>query len=263
MSFRCRNGHESARPDRCSLCGVPIEIETPPPPPRRAARPITGPNTCPFCGEVRLDPDVRYCEVCRFDFFGHEPGAAPGRFGAPPNPYRPEPRRPEDLADEPAEAPPAADTPAEATPLAARGVGRPAEERPRAAVSPEQAACRVWEAIVSVDPNLDVAPDAGLRPPLDQPVQVHRLRHAQILIGRDENRRDTQPDIPLRDPGVSRRHARLLLDGGGRLSVVDMVSTNGTYLNGRILGAGMVQPITPGDTLTLGRWTRITLRGQL
>ena len=46
------------------------------------------------------------------------------------------------------------------------------------------------------------------------------------------------------------------------LSVSDLGSTNGTFLNGSAerLEAGVKTPVTEDDRVELGRWTRITFR---
>ncbi len=60
-------------------------------------------------------------------------------------------------------------------------------------------------------------------------------------------------DIVLDDPGVSRRHAEVhVVDGRAR--VIDLGSTNGTFVDGERVHAGT---LTDGSTITVGR-TRIT-----
>jgi pSer/pThr/pTyr-binding forkhead associated (FHA) protein len=69
-------------------------------------------------------------------------------------------------------------------------------------------------------------------------------RKARILIGRD-----TKCDVSLNEyPTVSREHAMLELSEDGGLALSDR-SANGTFLNGKRLGAGIVHS---GDTLRLG-----------
>lgn len=55
----------------------------------------------------------------------------------------------------------------------------------------------------------------------------------------------------LTDGSVSRSHARLRHNGSG-FSVMDLSSTNGTFLNGHRLPTGSDIPITPGDSLRVG-----------
>src|SRR5579884_1542523 len=57
-------------------------------------------------------------------------------------------------------------------------------------------------------------------------------------------------DIVIEDPSVSRAHARIEISGG-RPSVVDLGSTNGTLVNGRRAGAEPL-PLRPGDRLQVG-----------
>lgn len=55
-------------------------------------------------------------------------------------------------------------------------------------------------------------------------------------------------DVRYADRSVSRRHAQLRRDGGG-WRVVDLLSTNGTYLNGRLVSSAVAYP---GDELAFG-----------
>jgi hypothetical protein len=55
-------------------------------------------------------------------------------------------------------------------------------------------------------------------------------------------------DIVLRDKGVSRRHAQVR-DEGGRLTITDLGSTNGTRLNGQSVGS---RELSDGDRVTIG-----------
>ncbi|MBZ4407998.1 FHA domain-containing protein [Myxococcus sp. MISCRS1] len=64
-----------------------------------------------------------------------------------------------------------------------------------------------------------------------------------VLIGRT-----SECDVVLYDPGVSRRHCRLFLDGDA-YSVEDQGSANGTLLNGTSV---QTQALEDGDKLTLG-----------
>jgi pSer/pThr/pTyr-binding forkhead associated (FHA) protein len=81
-----------------------------------------------------------------------------------------------------------------------------------------------------------------------------------MLLGRRDDRRDIRPEIPLGDPGTSRRHAKLMLAPDGSLQLQDLASTNGTKLNGSEVVPGSRRPLADKDEITLGRWTRITVR---
>jgi adenylate cyclase len=56
-------------------------------------------------------------------------------------------------------------------------------------------------------------------------------------------------DLPVVDPTISRRHAELVSEAGG-ITVRDLGSSNGTFLNGRRVSEAMA---APGDTITFGK----------
>jgi DNA-binding NtrC family response regulator len=71
----------------------------------------------------------------------------------------------------------------------------------------------------------------------------------EVVAGRAES-----ADLRLDDGGVSRHHARIVLNGA-HAHVVDLQSHNGTILNGeRIVGA---MPLGSGDTLVLSKTTLV------
>lgn len=100
---------------------------------------------------------------------------------------------------------------------------------------------------------------AAPRPPVNVPPgtvavidvegRAYPVSKAVTVIGRG-----VDADVVLDDAGVSRRHAEIhLLDG--KLRLVDLGSTNGTYLDGERVHAG---PIANGSTITMGR-SRLTI----
>lgn len=101
-----------------------------------------------------------------------------------------------------------------------------------------------------------VAPDAdpGGRPVVEIEGHTYVLSHPVTVLGRDET-----CDIVLPDSGVSRRHAELVVDtgeGAARLSVRDLGSTNGTFVDGQRVAH---QVLAAGDVVALGR-TQIVVR---
>ncbi|MCH9683671.1 MAG: FHA domain-containing protein, partial [Deltaproteobacteria bacterium] len=67
--------------------------------------------------------------------------------------------------------------------------------------------------------------------------QVSTFEQREITIGRT-----TANDLVIGEPGVSSNHARVLTTGDG-LTLIDLESTNGTFVNGeRIRGPALVQP---------------------
>lgn len=70
------------------------------------------------------------------------------------------------------------------------------------------------------------------------------LSPTESTIGRDEG-----ADHRLRDRGVSRLHAKVLRASDGLVSVLDLDSTNGTFVNGVRVG---LSALREGDRLQLG-----------
>jgi hypothetical protein len=67
----------------------------------------------------------------------------------------------------------------------------------------------------------------------------------ETVIGREHG----SADVVLADPGISRRHAAVRA-GGGRITVTDLGSSNGTYVNGSRL-SGEVE-LADGDEIQVG-----------
>ncbi|OAR26057.1 hypothetical protein A8W25_11290 [Streptomyces sp. ERV7] len=80
-------------------------------------------------------------------------------------------------------------------------------------------------------------PDAG---------GVHLLHGGQIRVGRSAD-----ADVPLDDPDVSRLHCAVTVGEGGRVSVADLGSTNGTRVDGSPVGPHPVR-LPVGALLRLG-----------
>lgn len=77
------------------------------------------------------------------------------------------------------------------------------------------------------------------------------------MIGRHMTKDGRKPDIALdtfdaQQKGVSREHAALVLAEEDALKIVDLNSTNGTFLNGHRLAAGQARILRDGDRLRLG-----------
>lgn len=75
-------------------------------------------------------------------------------------------------------------------------------------------------------------------------------RASDVIIGKA-----VDADFILTDVLVSRKHARLM-DLGGSLVIEDLGSTNGTYVNGKLI---RTSPVHDGDIITLGN-TDLTIR---
>ncbi|MBV9269367.1 MAG: FHA domain-containing protein [Acidobacteriaceae bacterium] len=115
-----------------------------------------------------------------------------------------------------------------------------------------------WVVRISVDPALK-EPESP-EPPSDwSPASISAERET-LLIGRNSQSRGIAPDIPLDfDAAVSHRHALLTRKDGDGWTIRDIGSSNGTRLNGKDLQALVDVPVNPGDRVTLGHWTCLTL----
>jgi hypothetical protein len=92
--------------------------------------------------------------------------------------------------------------------------------------------------------------------PLDKP---------DLTIGRYSAKRGITPDIDLSgdvaDPGVSAQHAKLFAKPDGSWTIMDVGSSNGTFLNGNDepLAPNVEFPVGDGTYINIGAWTRLTV----
>jgi predicted component of type VI protein secretion system len=82
-------------------------------------------------------------------------------------------------------------------------------------------------------------------------IVLHLPETAEAVLGRS-----SECDLPLPDPEVSRRHARLQVAGGAAY-LTDLGSSNGTFLNGKPTGRAGIE-LKPGDDIDVGN-TRIRI----
>jgi pSer/pThr/pTyr-binding forkhead associated (FHA) protein len=90
------------------------------------------------------------------------------------------------------------------------------------------------------------------------PVTVEEKSH--IVLGRRKTPDDTFVTVDLatvnaHELGVSRHHAVIHLEVGGVVTIEDLGSTNGTFVNDARLVAGQPAPLRSGDELRLGKMT--------
>jgi len=87
--------------------------------------------------------------------------------------------------------------------------------------------------------------------------RMHKLDKAEIVLGRS-----LEAEFQIEDDGISRKHAKLLSDADGRFTLMDLGSTNGTYLNGNRID---VSPLRDGDKIQIGSNTvlKFSLQDQL
>ncbi len=87
------------------------------------------------------------------------------------------------------------------------------------------------------------------------PGQIYELNKNEVSIGRD-----IANDVVLNDAEVSRRHARLTLEGD-RYKIEDLNSTNGTYIDGQRLIGPHVLAI--GEIIMFGDNVGVVFEGDL
>ncbi|MBT8226990.1 MAG: FHA domain-containing protein [Dactylosporangium sp.] len=206
--------------------------------------------TCPAGHETAAND---YCDTCGRPVTrrptGHVPPAAGG--GPPP------------------EAQPCAACDAPLTGRFCERCGRDslAPAPPRQADAPPGAPGRWWLTAVADREYFDAVqalngPDAALVTfPVDGQERRFALDGERVAIGR----RLPAPGVDLAGPGedfgVSHQHARLLSRPGGSWAIEDLRSTNGTRVNSHttVLPPGTRVPLSVGDHVYLGAWTRLTL----
>ena len=265
MTYTCPKdpSHQSDDPDYCSVCGAKIQSGAPsgvtsfggstggsaP-----AAPMAGGSETCPDCGTPRNN-NARFCEVCRYNFDTGASGVAPPVVVAMPPAPEPIARTAPMLVTEPV--PLSAAPPVFAPPPVILDAPAP----PTPAVSADGSLIH-WEISAVVDGSLYAEPDPNVPLPANEPERVFPLDFAEMLIGRRSDRKDIHPEIPLDDPGISHRHAKLQRQTDGSFILLDVGSTNGTQLNGVDVQPGVRLPLRDGDEITLGCWTRVTLHAK-
>ena len=247
MELRCPKGHVSTDADYCSECGArmagaasAIAVEAGAALPPAAA---TAGEPCPVCTTPRV-PGARFCEVCRYDFAiavrSDVSAAVPSMA--------------------PVDTPSLARAISPASPAASTSASTEAAAPPPAA--PLVPGPQHWDVIISVDPSLDTNPDPARPCPVGAPDRLFPLDMDENLVGRRSDRKDIHPEIAVADPGISRRHLSFRRRDDGSFLVLELGSTNGTMLNGGALEPGIPTPLKNGDRLTLGCWTRMTIRAR-
>jgi predicted amidophosphoribosyltransferase len=128
------------------------------------------------------------------------------------------------------------------------GAALPVAEAPVPTAGPAAVpAAEPAAAPTAIGPYLEVADSGAYIPLIDQP---------ELLIGRVDDVSGIYPDIDMtphggEEGGVSRRHAQLLYEGDAWF-VVDLDSTNGTYVNGTETAPHVRVPLQDGDRIGLG-----------
>ena len=113
-------------------------------------------------------------------------------------------------------------------------------------------------ALLAARPRVRAATEIGRITPMQLELEILERGASRSYDGRPplEVGRDRAADLILRDPEVSRRHARFE-SHEGIVYVEDLRSSNGTFLNGRRVIESI--EIRPGDEIDVGT-TRIVVR---
>jgi ribosomal protein L37AE/L43A len=220
-AYVCPKGHESTEPDYCSECGAKINGGAAAPVQPAEAIPLPA-TTAQDCPDCGTLREHSGVAFCEICGYNFMTGAR---------------------GEVPAPMPSAPVAQASAPPVPA------AESQPASG----------WSLVVSIDPSLrqPVSPD----PPTGIPSSTIAIKDPVSLIGRTSPTRGIFPEVPVdHDEAVSRRHALLQLGADGALALRDIGAANGTRLNGRDVQPMTDNPLKDGDEITLGHWTRISVK---
>ena len=208
---------------------------------------------CGECGYENMD-GLDYCDGCGAKLAAAAPGAAPAAE-APPA-----------AAPEAATIPAPAAAPAEtAAPAASDGTPAPSAEAPAAEIPKSEAP--TGEIKPEAAPESAPAPAAvAAGAPFKAKLSVVRggrkgqefpLEDGNNLIGRWDPETGSFPEVDLDadDPEakISRKHALIRIDGG-KITIEDIGSLNGTYVNRQPrLSPGSPAEIKSGDEVIIGK----------
>ncbi len=207
--------------------GAAVPWQAQPPYPAAA-----GGVTCPFCGTSNL-PGTLFCDQCGASLVNVAPAPMqPPAIVPPPPPYVPPPSVPAGMGFQqpaiPSVPPPAVPTVPSPPPAA------PVAPAPAMSGQPP-AAC-----------HLTVGGQT-----IQVPIQ------SEVIVGRADAASGWIPDVDLTpfgatpEAGVSRKHVKLIWQGGWM--VEDLDSVNGTFLRGQRLMPQKRTAISSGETLQLGK----------
>ncbi|MFZ6742842.1 FHA domain-containing protein [Undibacterium sp. JH2W] len=240
----CTQGHQSTDTDYCSECGMRIGAVSLVATTSAAAG---SSDICSDCGTPR-NGGSRYCEVCRYDFQSKVSYAACTPVMVP--------------------------VAAVAVPVATSGcdVSLPQLPAPASAVptghtvttvptttTPVFSPPQLFNIEIIVDPSLAADAETAAQCPKNTAARFFPLDLAENLVGRRSDVKGVYPEIQVDDPGVSRRHLKLMRQADGCYAALDLGSTNGSIMNGTILVPGVLTMLKAGDEIVVGSWTKLRL----
>ncbi len=246
--YPCPKGHDSTDDDYCSDCGTKINrsgstgaANLSPSLQNSVGVSAAQPNLgsmidCPDCATPHDPTDGIFCEICGYNFKTKAHGEIP---------------------IDAVEIPPAViPMPIEIPPLENLFTSTPIT--PSLSASPSTAPVTIqWQLEITIDPSL-AAPESPAAP--NQGPIVIALSKPMSLIGRTSETRANYPEVALDfDEAVSHRHAVLNLTDAS-LTLRDIGSSNGTYINGIEIKPMVDVALKNGDMFNLGHWTKVTIR---
>ena len=201
-------------------------------------------STCPQCGAQNL-PGMAYCETCGTPL-PQQPTAAAGVSAAPQDAGQ---STPGPAPTAPPSAPP--DSAAAAMPQPVM----PADQPPAAPDAGIPAPAAAGANAVAADQDTAGAGALTITFPSGQ---TFTMQGDEVNVGRSDAAQNWHPELDVipygggaPDLGVSRHQARLVRQNGD-FAVVDVGSTNGTYVNGHAVPYNQPMPLHDGDTLSFG-----------
>jgi pSer/pThr/pTyr-binding forkhead associated (FHA) protein len=111
-----------------------------------------------------------------------------------------------------------------------------------------------WVLPVAAPPPAPAVPRFALQIETKDGPKILDLPQGEHVLGRAED-----CDLPIDDHGLSRRHAKLVVDQE-RVCVVDLGSTNQTQLAGKRVFPDDVVPVEPGAELVFGAVKAVVIR---
>ncbi len=251
-TFTCPNGHESNDPEWCDTCGAKINGGG-----GAAGAPQAG-GALPDPGAVAPAAEAIATPAAPDPGTGPDPVAPPPTGAMQPCPHCATPNAVDNLFCE------------QCGYDFTTGQAPPEPEAPPPPPPEQPVSGQKWVVIVEIDPQWFALKGelADQQCPAPSSSTLALAQHT-ALVGRTSQSRAVRPEIALdNDTGVSRRHAQFVRDGDD-VSIVDLSSTNGTYVvvagtepdaDTPALEPGVPTVLGDGDRVFVGAWSRLTVR---
>jgi hypothetical protein len=132
-------------------------------------------------------------------------------------------------------------------------------------VSPDLPSSELTEALWRIECRVfkanPASEEAAIHATYESPFQLTLIDRV-TQIGRSSQKRNLHPEIACDwDKAVSHRHAKIELDPEGNAFLLDVGSTNGTMVNGKVIAANTPTKLKDGDRISLGGKTALIVHG--